>query len=52
MNLRNHLVDVVAEFFYTYLVGGRDKDTRRFLTCNPAVLKFLESTVFLGRRLE
>ena len=50
MNLRNHLVDVVAEFFYPYPLFCRDKDTRGFFAGYPAVFQLLKRSVdFLFR---
>ena len=46
MNLRNHLVDVVAEFFYAGLFDGGNEDAGRLFLGNPAVPEFFEGPVF------
>ena len=50
MNLRNHLVDVAAEFLYVGLVDGRHEDARGLFLCDPGVFQFFQSQVFLSLR--
>lgn len=45
MNLRNYLIKVVAEFFYTYLLLGRYEYTRSLFLCNPAMLELFQGAV-------
>ena len=52
MYLRNHLVKVVAEFFYVDFLLGGNEDARTLLVRNPEVLQFIESAVLLLRRSE
>ena len=52
VNLGNHLVDVVAEFFYVQFLLCRYEDARGFLLSNPAVLQFVKSEILLGLGLQ
>ena len=54
MNLRNYLVKVVAEFFYTYLLLSADEDAGGLFLCYPAALEFFQRAVdgLLGREGE
>ena len=52
MNLRNHLVKVVAEFFYADALFRRDEDARGFLHGDPAVLELFQRAVPVVFRLQ
>lgn len=45
MNLRNHLVKIVAEFFYAYFLLGGDEDAGGLLLGYPAVFKLFQGPV-------
>ena len=52
MDLRNHLVDVVAEFLYTDLFLGRNEDAGHLFLGYPAVFQFFQRPVGLCFRLQ
>ena len=52
MDLRNHLVDVVAEFLYADLFLGGNEDTGHLFLGYPAVFQFFQRPVGLCFRLQ
>ena len=52
VDFRDHLVDVVAEFFDILLLNGRDEDARDLAAVDPLVFDLVEGEILLGLGLQ